>query len=155
MKHDELVERAERWLRNSLHCSVVLTELKAYTVHGEIPDAVGWTSWRSVLVECKTSRSDFSADKKKVFRKPGADAIGAWRFYLTPPGLLTGLELPKGWGWYEVHPTNVRHAGGLRYRNTRQPFQPCRRSEIAMLVSALARVEHNREALRYINIPRG
>jgi hypothetical protein len=38
----------------------------------EIPDAIGWTSrgkfYGSIVVECKTSRGDFLADKKKCVR---------------------------------------------------------------------------------------
>ena len=141
MKHSYLVARAERWLRNSFHCRVVLTELVAYTVTGEIPDAIGWVNGRSILVECKTSRSDFFADKKKTARNPCLNGLGHWRFYLAPQDLIRPDELPEGWGLYEIHGRQIRHAGGDKYVNAKiPPFKSCRESEVAMLVSALARI---------------
>jgi hypothetical protein len=60
---------------------------------------------------------------------------------LTPPGLLSLDEVPAGWGLYEVTGKGIRHAGGERYANARTaPFNSDRDSEVAMLVSALARV---------------
>lgn len=138
--HTDLVSRAERWLRNTLHCRVVLTELVAYTASRETPDAIGWVNGLSIMVECKRTRSDFYADKKKAARV-GGRAVGHWRFYLTPPGLLSPDEVPAGWGLYEVTGKGIRHAGGERYANMRaSPFNSDRDSEVAMLVSALARV---------------
>ena len=140
MTHLELVKRAERWLKNTLHCRVVLCELVAYTHSGEIPDTVGWVHNRCILVECKTSRADFFSDRKKLSRKPYANALGHWRFYFTVPGLVTEDEIPGGWGLYEVGKT-VRHAGGDKYSNAAPPpFQSCRESEVAFLVSALSRI---------------
>jgi len=143
MTHAELVARAERWLRNTIGCGAVLTELTAYTRSGEVPDAIGWSNGRSILVECKTTRSDFQADRLKRARRPDIAAIGHWRFYLAPPGVLDPDGLPYGWGLYEVHGRSVRHAGGRRYANaTTPPFrEPCLLSEIAMLVSALRRIQ--------------
>ena len=142
-EHAQLVVRADRWLRNTLHCRVVLTELRAATAVGDIPDDVGWVGWVGgccIQVECKVSRSDFISDLKKISRRIGMPCLGDWRFYLTPPGLLTGLELPEGWGWYEVDGTRVRHAGGEEYSNMDiPPCHSCRDSEVDLLVSALAR----------------
>jgi len=158
MTHDDLIQRAERWLRNSLNCRVVMTELVAYTQSGETPDAIGFRTMETILVEAKTSKSDFYRDRKKPSRnweRPPAliekdityPALGDWRFYLTPPGLLDGCELPEGWGWYEVYGRSVRHAGGPKYRNMTR-VRPCKshwHSERAMLISALARVDANAE----------
>jgi len=116
----------------------VLTELVAYTASGETPDAIGWVNGASIMVECKRSRSDFLADRKKPARR-GGRALGHWRFYVTPTGLLRPEELPDGWGLYEVS-RQVRHKGGVRHSNARPaPFKSDRDSEVAMLVSALAR----------------
>lgn len=138
--HASLVKRAERWLRNTLHCRVVLCELVAYTHSGETPDAIGWVNGRCILVEAKTSRADFFSDRKKMSRLPRMKALGHWRFYLTPPGLIRQQDIPEGWGVYEIHGKTVRHVGGVAYRNAiAAPFQSCRDSEVALLVSALAR----------------
>jgi len=130
-----------------------MCERDAYTLSGEIPDAIGWQHNKCFLVECKVSKSDFYADRKKPARNWNWSqtlkdagvcypALGHWRFYLTPPGLLKGCDLPVGWGWYEVHGKSVRYAGGEKYANAK-PF-PCTSdypSERALLVSALRRVE--------------
>jgi len=148
MTHGELVARASRWLKNQLNCRVVFSELAAYTGNGEIPDVIGWVNGRCIVVECKTSRSDFFADLKKPFRRlepVPALALGNWRFYMTPPGLLAHSEIPPGWGLYEVAGRSVKHAGGLPYANvSTSPFRSYKQAEIAMLLSAVAR--HNAEA---------
>lgn len=147
MNHRELVERAERWLRNTINCGVVLTELVAYTASGETPDAVGWVWGRAILVECKTSRQDFFADQKKRARRADARALGQWRFYLTPTDLIKPDEVPEGWGLYEVQGRRIVHKAGEKYTNGYPkipPFESDRDSEVAMLLSALRR--QNEEA---------
>jgi len=144
MTHAELVSRACKWLRNTFHCRVVLSELVAYTPSGETPDAIGWVNNRCILVECKMSLADFYADKKKRARWPRYPALGHWRFYLTPPGLLenTMVCLTERWGLYEVHGKRIFHVSGTKYSNAVQPpFISDRQSEVALLVSALARVK--------------
>jgi len=96
VNHDELVTKAEKWLRNTCGCGVVFAEFKAST--NEIPDVLGWKWNYSILVECKTSRSDFLADKKKPFRKLPESGMGNYRFFLTPENLVTVKDLPQNWG---------------------------------------------------------
>ena len=105
MTHDELVERAARWLRVDCRCGLIATE-PASTAE-ETPDAIGWRYGRTTLVECKTSRGDFRADATKPFRRDGARGMGDRRYYLTPPGLLRPEELPAGWGLVEAHPRRI------------------------------------------------
>ena len=142
MTHAELVDRAARWLQNTLRCGVVAKEIRAYTISRETPDCIGWFGSRelSVLVECKISKADFTADHRKLARR-GGRAMGNWRFYLTPPGLLSSSQIPEGWGLYEVHSRSVRHTGGVRYRNAAYPPfpNPCIQSERAMLLSLVRR----------------
>jgi len=105
MSHDALIIRAQRWLYNTVHCGYVATEV----VCGfETPDALGFRSTFSVLIECKTSRSDFRADFKKFARKYPQNGLGNYRFYMTEPGLLQPQELPEHWGLLEVHNKQVR-----------------------------------------------
>ena len=140
MTHAELVERAVKWLRNSFHCRVVLSELVALTRSGETPDAIGWVFNRAILVECKRTRSDFYADRKKMARLPHMPALGAWRFYLTPPDILRTSQIPMGWGLYEVQGKKIVHVQGEKYANAKAaPLASDRDSEVALLVSALAR----------------
>ncbi len=93
--HADLVERAARWLRSTKKCGVVLTEF--VTSSPETPDAIGWTyggNW-SILVECKTSLSDFYADSKKQGRSLlRAAGLGRELYYVVsarkPPELMWG-----------------------------------------------------------------
>jgi hypothetical protein len=108
MTHAELVTRAERWLRNTARCGVVLTE--APGAPAEIPDAIGWRDWgrTTFVVECKASRGDFLADRRKTFRSVGGLGLGRFRYYLAPKGLLKASEMPPGWGLLEVCGQHVR-----------------------------------------------
>jgi hypothetical protein len=113
--HDTLVRRAAGWLRRgavipypnsnysdrqNVSCAVVLTEM--YCTIRERPDAIGW-AWGgriSILVECKATRSDFLADKKKSHRK--RVGVGEYRYYLVNEGVATAVDLPEKWGLIEV-----------------------------------------------------
>jgi len=94
--HDALVERAARWMR-SKGCSLVLRELTT-TGTSEIADALGWRGDETVLVECKTSRADFLADRRKPFRHFPESGMGRYRYYLCPPDLIKPEEIPTNWG---------------------------------------------------------
>lgn len=67
LTHRDLVLRAEKWLNNA-GCHVTFRELCACTSNNENPDVIGWVGGHSIMIECKTSRSDFHADKNKLFR---------------------------------------------------------------------------------------
>ena len=84
--HAELCHRAVRWLYGTRRCNVALSGIASTR---EIPDAIGWsTGWRfpgSIVIECKTSLSDFHRDK----RKKHPLRMGTRRFFFTPAGLVT------------------------------------------------------------------
>lgn len=131
MTHDDLVQRAVRWLRNTRKCPVVLAEYtSALPV---IPDAIGFWRAHSILVECKVSRADFRADRHKPSHR-GGWGPGRERWYMTPPGLVRPDEVPEGWGLLEAHARivrrivepSVRHEDSVRY-------------DMEMLVSAMRR----------------
>lgn len=89
MTHEQLIERALRWLRGRRGCKLVISEAG---VGGEKPDAIGWRFREgSHLVECKVSLADFHHDKRKVWRRQRG--LGLFRWYLTPPGLLKNGSL--------------------------------------------------------------
>ena len=135
MTHEELRKIAVKWLTNSKKASVVLSEM--VSLASQVPDAIGWQTSRSTLVECKVSRSDFLADKDKVHQRSGC-TVGGRRFYLTPPGLLQVSDLPEGWGWLEARD------GYVKMRRDSDHFSmtdQAKNDEIAMLVSALRRIK--------------
>lgn len=137
MTHSELCFIASKWLKNTLHCRCVLTEPKAYTLYGEQPDAIGWVGGRCILVECKTSYSDFKADLKKPFRDKflSSNVLGNWRFYLTIPGIIPLEEIPQGWGLYELNGKRIIHKSGAKYSNAAPlPWSSNKTDEIAILL---------------------
>ncbi len=102
--HWQLVEIAAKWLQNSYPC--VFMEL--VTSNFEIPDVIGFKSGESCVIECKTSRSDFLADKKKRFRINPQLGMGSYRYYCAPKGLIKLDELPEMWGLIEVENGKAR-----------------------------------------------
>lgn len=95
MTHAELVALAAAWLQKERH-DVVVTEVSWAL---EVPDALGFYGWSSTLVECKVSRADFAADRKKPFRLKPEEGMGEYRYFLVPSSLHVELgELPRGWG---------------------------------------------------------
>lgn len=98
MTHGELCVIAEKWLK-AQGCPIVAKEIVCCSASGEIPDAIGFKSHLSILIECKTSRSDFFADRKKYFRfeKP-EEGMGNYRFYMCKEGIIHLEDLPEKWG---------------------------------------------------------
>lgn len=154
MKHCELVELGYKWvLNNSPRCGVAFKEFK--TIGWEIPDVIGFGSFMSIVVECKTSRSDFLADKKKPHRIVGK-GMGRFRFFLCPEGLIRPDELPERWGLLYVikgrakcvhNPYNEK--GGNIWTNG---FERDVESENQLMYSALRRL-HLRGLINEIYTP--
>ena len=93
MEHDELCDLACKWIRATKTCFFVDKEIHAPT--GQVPDALGINFGHSIMVECKTSRSDFFADRKK---KNHGSTTGKYRFYLCPKGVIKPDDLEDGYG---------------------------------------------------------
>ena len=137
MTHAQLVTKAVEWLRR-YGCGIVLSEQAC--VSGEVADAIGWKgACRSIVVECKLSRSDFLADRAKPFRQNAELGLGCERWYLAPAGLLSAADLPQHWGLLE-----------LRAGKVHVVVKACRRSqrtstgllyEMNLLLASLRRVE--------------
>lgn len=143
--HDDLCEIAESFLKRN-KCGVVFSDkFRAITTTGEQPDAMGFRSGASILIECKTSRSDFLADRKKKFRKDPSLGMGDWRFMLTPENLIKVDELPENWGLLEVMASGkVRKKHGWPSNAlwiTDAPFKSNLRAENMYMYSALRRME--------------
>lgn len=94
-EHARLCYHAAKWLVSVRKCSVALTEVGSGLI-SEMPDAIGWEPYGAcVVIECKSSRSDFLADKKKPHRTNG---MGDYRFFMVPDKLVNPDEVPDGWG---------------------------------------------------------
>lgn len=125
---------AARWLRNAKGCTVVFTEFAA--AKHENPDAIGFQGERSILIECKVSRSDVAADRNKIARRESSAGMGAERYFMVPAGLMHARELPEKWGLLWVRDRHVRVV-----RKSRGFPERARGNEIRFLVSMLHRAE--------------
>src|SRR5690554_3421860 len=143
LTHQDLVLRAERWLKQQ-GCGIVIRDgFKAATHSGEQPDAIGWRDGLSIVIECKVSRSDFLADKKKPFRQFPEEGMGDWRFYMCPPGIITIDDLPEGWGLLYAEGRKTHNAHGVPGNCgwwMDRPFEGAKRYETQMMYSALRRL---------------
>lgn len=105
--HRELCLLAAKWLKKDLRCTISIHEPKGIK---ENPDAIGWrfvwgnaANEGSILIECKTSRSDFRNDFKKEFRIIPEKGIGNWRYYMCPTDIIKPDEIPDKWGLIYVN----------------------------------------------------
>jgi|WetSurMetagenome_2_1015567.scaffolds.fasta_scaffold42882_4 hypothetical protein len=147
MTHAELVLIGIEWLKKPYvsckeyghsSCSVVISELVTCTTYGEIPDVLGYTSGKqkTILIECKTSYSDFIADQNKPFRKMPKCGMGDQRWYLAEKGIIPVEKVPENWGLLEI--TND---GKIASTNKCALFQEKNyRNEINLLISAICRL---------------
>ena len=156
MTHDKLVNIAEQWLLRAKGCGFAFRELHAFTYNGEIPDAIGWRSGITILVECKSSRSDFLSDSKKAFREHAWMGMGAFRFFMCPDGIIQKEDLPEKWGLVWVNKKGkaiqkVGPRGNCEWSCASEFFHTERNTqgESAMMVSALRRL-HLRGLLQTI-----
>ncbi len=105
-EHRRLCIKAAKWLKNNKDRSAPRSDYVAVdlvTATEEIPDVLGWSYCTCIIIEVKTSRSDFLADKKKPFRKIPSKGLGEYRYYCCPAGLIKECELPECWGLiYEI-----------------------------------------------------
>lgn len=137
MTHAQLIKAAERWLR-SQRCRIVLSEQTAES--GEVPDVIGWKAdCRSIVIECKISRSDFLADQHKLVRRKPERGMGCHRYYLVPRGLLRPEELPKGWGLLEFAQREVFVIAHAAKQSQRTEVGLL--AEMELLLASLRRVE--------------
>jgi len=142
ISHKELVDRAFTYLQFSMGCSFVFKERVTST--SENPDAIGFKHGFSWLIECKSSRADFLADKKKHFRRDASQDMGYERYFMAPVGLLEPSEIPGGWGLLEVYevPPRARNRTVKTALESERFFEGERNlsAEVSYLVSAIRRI---------------
>lgn len=112
LTHRELCEIGSRFLKrpesaNGHGCHFTIIEAACY---GENPDVFGVRHGihghgvGTFLLEAKTSRSDFLADRNKPHRINPELGVGKYRYYICPTGLIEPHELPEKWGLIYVSP---------------------------------------------------
>ncbi len=146
--HKQLVDRAGEWLRGAARCPIVFTEI--VSLQAEAPDAIGWrnSAGESFLVECKVSRSDFLADRRKGFRRDAEFGMGMFRYYLCPPDIVRVSDLPLRWGLLYCHAARIEVVHGRNPRSydvhASNDFLHGERNivgELRMFYSALSRLK--------------
>lgn len=157
MNHKELCEIGANWLKRSQSanghgCHIAIIEPACY---GENPDVIGFRHGfdrnGAIVLEAKTSRADFFADRKKPHRQAGC-GMGRWRYFICPEGLIDCNELPEGWGLVYVNKRgHVKVICGAMYNASKtgwesiqnfylwQFHQHDHNMEMAVLAMALAR----------------
>lgn len=155
--HRELCEIAYKWMfrcksQRGPGCVLALVETKSGFT-GEVPDVIGWrvaygkpSAFDCVVVEVKTSLSDFLADAKKPHRIDPSSGMGVYRYYFAPAGVIPLESLPANWGLVEV---NARghikvQKGHVIERYSDEAIWRCESNMIAehnLLCSTLTRVK--------------
>lgn len=103
----------------------------------------------SVIIEVKTSHSDFKADQKKWARSQQAEMLklqaGRFRWYLCPENIIKPEELPEKWG--------LLYWDGKRIRPIVPPsvFENTSRADMAILTSILSRENFPQKVYNYRN----
>lgn len=111
--HRELCEIGSKFLKrpesaNGHGCHLAIIEPASY---GENADVIGFRHGTekdhrtgTILLEAKTSRSDFLVDKKKPHRINPDQGVGKWRYYICPTDLIKPEDLDDGkWGLIYVN----------------------------------------------------
>lgn len=166
--HKDLCEIGARWLKrpqsaNGHGCHIAIMEPACY---GENPDVIGFRHGfdgnGAIVLEAKTSRSDFLADRKKPHRQTGC-GMGRWRYFICPEGLIDPNELPTGWGLVYVNKRgHIKIICGAMHKTNKygyfellqnfyiwQFWQHDQNMEMAVLAMALARFGDNVEEAIY------
>ena len=141
--HFELCQRAAKYMRKNGFGVAFDDRFQPCTSNSEQPDAMGFRSNVSCLIEAKVSRADFLADKEKKFRKAHFLGMGDWRFYICPPDLIKVHELPEGWGLLYAKPKSIKVVKGWPANTqwSKKPFNGNKEAELSYMYSALRRME--------------
>lgn len=101
--HEHLKTQALYWLKGKM-TDLCANEVKLFIRRKRLKaDALGINVKRkeSRIIEVKVSRSDFLRDE--VLHEPyGYHAIADYAYLMTPVGLLSNDEIPKGYGLIEI-----------------------------------------------------
>lgn len=107
--HRELCEIGAKFLKrpessNGHGCHFAIVEASCY---GENPDVFGVRHYyggiQTFVLEAKTSRGDFLADKNKPHRLDPSKGMGMYRYFICPTDLIKIEELPDKWGLIYVN----------------------------------------------------
>ena len=147
MTHDELIERASRYLASTRRCAIVITEMGSAA--SEIPDAIGWNGAHSTLIECKATKADFKRDEWKLGRKHPKYGMGNKRYYLVPPELIDFAIAHRAEGWGVL----IAHKKSCRQKLDSDSFPGvAKNKEMLLLISSIRRIAMTKEPLKGMNV---
>lgn len=101
--HYELCVKGAVWIRQRKNAEPwkaanILSAVELICYGAENPDVYAFNGCESTIIEVKTSHNDFLADQKKFSRTNPEFAMGNFRYYLCPEGIISPDELPENWG---------------------------------------------------------
>lgn len=101
--HYELCCKGATWIRQRNNAETwktpnALSVVEIVCYGAENPDIYATNGCESTVIEVKTSHTDFLADQKKFSRTHTGYAMGDFRYYLCPEGIIKPEELPADWG---------------------------------------------------------
>ncbi|NEU32273.1 hypothetical protein GN156_16100 [bacterium LRH843] len=101
--HKHLKKLSLYWLKEKM-TDLCANEVKLYVKRNKMKaDALGINMKRKEarIIEVKATRSDFLRDE--ILHSPlGYHTIADYAYLMTPEGLLSPGDIPKGYGWLEV-----------------------------------------------------
>lgn len=101
--HRTIAEKATRLIMRLHGCTLGAVEFTGGGGLGESVDGLVVSSSAVYVIEAKVSRADFLADKKKPHRADPNLALGQYRYYACPEGMIKPEELPEKWGLIYVN----------------------------------------------------
>ncbi len=129
-----------------MHRALSRCFLRSRSLSTETPDVIGFNHQHTVLIEVKTLRSDFLADKKKIFRLYPEQGMGSFRLYLCPAGIINPDDVPDKWGllWIDqrgqIQTVKQIFKGNINSHNPNRFLEKNEHHERAILYSALRRI---------------
>lgn len=96
--HYNLCVEGAKWLKKSPFGGYKYIAVEIVCAAAESPDVWGTNGSQSTMIEIKVSRPDFLHDKKKFSRQNELHALGNFRYYLCPEGIITENDIPENWG---------------------------------------------------------
>jgi hypothetical protein len=108
-QHDDIRDAAIAFIKQThgFHRWMTETRIRAFwtgaSAMAEIPDAIGFHSDSTVVIEAKVSEADFAADQLKVSRKKPGIGMGSFRYYVVPEHLIESYQVREPWGLLYVN----------------------------------------------------
>ncbi len=143
MTHADLVKISVK-MAHKLGFPLAITELKASSTKGEIPDCLAFKGGGdTLLIECKTSRADFLRDKEKKFKSKSL-GMGDYRLFLFCESVnISHNEIPKDWEYIKVNESGEVTESSIRITNLglidSLQFKKNAKAEVAVLYSYIRR----------------